>query len=71
MTRIKIFDIPRARDEQILRWLSLRQAGWSSQQIAHREGVMSATVRSQTNQIRKADLMESGEDPAEVQEAYA
>jgi hypothetical protein len=63
---IIIRHVPRSRDDQLLRWLRLRSAGWSAEQIARRYGVTNnGSVISATENVRDADLAESG-DPEEV-----
>jgi hypothetical protein len=51
----------RERDEQILDWLSRRASGESCASIARVDGTHSGIVVVATNNIRNADIAESGE----------
>lgn len=62
--------VPRARDDELLRWIALRVAGWSAAQVAQRMGVSQSTVDMATREVRNADLAESGEPPGVVDRAY-
>ena len=63
-------NVPRSRDEEVLDWIARRAAGESANGIAKVAGKASAVVVQATNQVRDADLAESGEDPARVRRAY-
>lgn len=67
---IKIFAVPRERDDAMLRWIGMSLRGVSFNEIARREGEWPATVRNAIHRIRDCDLAESGEDPATVRRAY-
>lgn len=71
MKLIKIFMVPRARDDEVLEWLRLRRQGHDCASIAHAYGQKPAHVRTAMSRVREADLAESGEDPQTVKGAYA
>lgn len=62
--------VPRERDEEILRMLRLRGAGFSTREIGEMVGKTAANVRITTTTIRAADLNESGEGRAVVLAGY-
>lgn len=51
---IRIFDVPRARDEEVLDWLALRDAGQSYNAIARAYGKNPGAVQTAIKAIHKA-----------------
>lgn len=68
---IKIFHVPRERDEMVLQWLELRRTGHTVAEIGDMDDENPGTVRAATNRVRDADLTESGESLNLVRRAYA
>ena len=65
-----ILNVPRERDEQILRLLRLRSSGHPTAEIAARVGISQQNVRVTTNTIKAADIHESGEPRKNVAAGY-
>ena len=62
--------VPRASDEKVLLWLSWRKAGVSSAAIGATVGRARNVVQAATDNVRKADLAESGEPEELVLAGY-
>lgn len=62
--------VPRERDEEIVRMLGLRASGLSARLVGEAVGKTAANARVTTDTIMRADLRESGEDPAVVMAGY-
>ena len=60
--------IPRARDDEVLAWINLRCAGHSTTKIGRMFGKAGAVVTQTTNNVKLADIAESGE--ADAAKAY-
>jgi hypothetical protein len=65
-----IRNIPRARDVEILMWISGRSAGGSIGQVARIFGQPKRCVSVATANVLAADLAESGEPPETVRAGY-
>ncbi len=60
----------RARDEEVLEMLRLRNQGVATSKIAAMFGTEPAAVLNATNNVLIADLRESGEKPGKVSKHY-
>jgi|GEM_PF-3717322 len=68
---IKIFKVPRERDDAVLRWLRLHLKGYTPSEIGEMEAEKPATISASLTRVRDADLTESGESLQLVRRAYA
>ncbi len=59
---VRVRDVPRSRDDEVLRWVRLRSIGFSTVEIAKRAKASAGYIVSTTNKVRDCDERESGED---------
>ena len=60
----------RDSDDRLLHLIALRCAGYSAAQTGARYGMADTAVRTMTNRVRDADVVESGEPREAVLAAY-
>lgn len=67
---IRIKDVPRSHDDEVLLWLKMRRDGLSTYRIAKELGLRASTVENATEAVVKADVEESGEFAGSVRKKY-